>query len=497
MESRKTVLSMTDCSLSVSVKNGQNQSKIFRGRGRARILARTDQSITSKQEKLQQPTSSHVNYNQFDDKYENVDSVSTSNQSLRRESCSHETTGIITVIESSEHDRTKSFDKENSVSSKPLRSRKAHFDACVLSRINKQLQQSGVERCRASENVRRSEEQKKDSPYSSPTFSVSPSSRLSRVAAATPKLHLAIPASVEKTSPAQKLLAQGSAGQRPRSHTDPLAPPSLSVGQAVHKEDRDNRQPRRLGRGKPRSKITENISPGGQHAALQSSKWAEREQPEYGQFDPVNGGPRHEFPTAAGSSTGLLQRSSLCHHQPDSQSTSESGQWCKSNRVPVIHKSEEMANNVIHQTDTPRATNPNKKITVGPENFINGSVSLEVEEIFADADIKVSDHESYLDHDRAVVLSSKVKDSFLNKEKELRQNNAAKATEASSTSQSLKIAMPAQAKKSETEAGSADVDIMDLLSPNHQFILDWAAAMETPTPDTSTDSAPDWTSSGH
>jgi hypothetical protein len=35
-------------------------------------------------------------------------------------------------------------------------------------------------------------------------------------------------------------------------------------------------------------------------------------------------------------------------------------------------------------------------------------------------------------------------------------------------------------------------DIMELLSPNHEFVLDWAAAMETPTPDTSVDSAPDW-----
>ena len=39
-------------------------------------------------------------------------------------------------------------------------------------------------------------------------------------------------------------------------------------------------------------------------------------------------------------------------------------------------------------------------------------------------------------------------------------------------------------------------DITLLLSPNHEYTLDWAAAMATPTPDTSSDSAPDWNVSG-
>ena len=38
-------------------------------------------------------------------------------------------------------------------------------------------------------------------------------------------------------------------------------------------------------------------------------------------------------------------------------------------------------------------------------------------------------------------------------------------------------------------------DITQLLSPDHEYTLDWAAAMETPTPDTSSDSAPVWNTS--
>ena len=40
-------------------------------------------------------------------------------------------------------------------------------------------------------------------------------------------------------------------------------------------------------------------------------------------------------------------------------------------------------------------------------------------------------------------------------------------------------------------------DITLLLSPNHVYCLDWAAAMETPTPDPSSDDGPpSWTTSG-
>ncbi|XP_076441653.1 uncharacterized protein LOC143280830 [Babylonia areolata] len=111
---------------------------------------------------------------------------------------------------------TTTSDKENSYSPKPQRSRKAFFDSGVMSQINKHLRQGTKERFEA--NVTRSLDRV--------SKEVSPGVRAKDMGPTHLKVRIpgsSVPSSVRRVvAPHTELLAEG----RPRSMTDPASPPS-------------------------------------------------------------------------------------------------------------------------------------------------------------------------------------------------------------------------------------------------------------------------------
>jgi hypothetical protein len=212
--------------LKMSIQNTRPGGR-GRGRGRGRTVVKTlDQGLNHHQEKNGSFDGSKDDKSKFQD----ADTSVSARTRTVSESAKHATE----VIDTSHDGSGLSSDKENNSSTipKPTRSRRSHFDAGILSRINKQLQQGAGKQSQshphAQSNPRNSRTERLksqgDSTDSSPNSSASPTSRLSRIAKGSPTLALKIPSSVEITNSAQyaallrKQLAQAN---RPRSHTDP------------------------------------------------------------------------------------------------------------------------------------------------------------------------------------------------------------------------------------------------------------------------------------
>ncbi|KAK7103420.1 uncharacterized protein [Littorina saxatilis] len=329
----------------------------------------------------------------------------------------------------SEHDKKQASDKENSCSPRPQRSRRHNFDNGVMSRINTILRVGNNERSDASATQSLDRKTKESSPSSD------------KSGRGSPNLRLHIPPNTTSAAQfASMIRKQIAAGERPRSMTDPT-----SSGTASETE-----------RKQTDVKAAEIVSD-----------------------DASSSHPQTKSSGSHTSSSALVKakgrgraRGRARSRQADVDLAPAPGGSVNSQGHLVEYHSENMDQEQFVDANTTSSVLDSDAFTSEciPED--SQSSSRAASDMVGDAS---EDTETPFQNNGVDITSSEV-----DKQHETAKNLCLKI-DVGGTNPAGDMCSPGQVD-----------DITQLLSPDHEYTLDWAAAMETPTPDTSFESPPDW-----